>query len=97
MKNIRVILNILLRNGLYQTISWIEDDPQFVKGEGEDKVVRTATTLELENAIRNSVHELIKSGEVRSFKDQSTGKLIIVRFEDVTTVEVELDAEEEEK
>lgn len=83
-----VKLKIEYSNGRFRQLSWMEHEPNFVTGEGKDKVKRPATNTELENAICKSLHQMMEENTIRTFKDLLTDKSVVVRFGEVNEVEV---------
>lgn len=87
----KVTLKIEYSSGRYRQLSWVEHDPTFIAEEGTDKTKRLATALELENAICKSINQMMQDNTIRSFKDQLTNKAVVVRFEEVSEVEVNVE------
>lgn len=86
-----ITLKLEFKSGRYRQITWEENNPTFVSGEGEDATRRPATKKELQNTINNSLITIMDKSGIRIFEDDTTNKTIIVRFEDVSEVDVSVE------
>ena len=84
----KVTLKIEYASGRYRQLSWVEHDPNFVIQEGAEKGNRLATGVELENAICKSLNQMMEDNTIRTFKDLITNKSVVIRFSEVSEVEV---------
>lgn len=87
----KVTLKVEYKSGRYRQLAWFENDPKYVEGEGDDQIKRTATTNELENAICKSLHKMMDENTIRSFKDIITEKAVIIRFSEISEIEVSIE------
>lgn len=80
-------------NGRFRKLSWMEEDPEIAleTRDGEVTKRRPATVEETKGAIRKSLATFMREDRIRSFDDQETGKVIVIRFSEVADIEIDVE------
>jgi hypothetical protein len=86
----KVSIKFEYKNGRFRTVTWVETNPKVVEEEvdGEITKQRAATAEDVKNALRRGLSSLMRDEKIRSFYDRETGRTVIIRFSEVSEIEI---------